>query len=192
LNFTVSAKIKELINVELPAVEVTGSSADFVFLLEDETYLHFEFQSASNKNDILRFAEYDIRLYKRDGRRVITVIIYTADVKQADDGINIGTLVYNPQRVMMYEYDGDKTLAELAAKIEAGQDITDVDMLNLVFLPLMRHSVERGELAAKSVQLAQRIPDPTKRNAVIAAAFAFGSKYLDDYGMKEIGGIEND
>jgi hypothetical protein len=50
----------------------------------------------------------------------------------------------------------------------------------------MKHTIDSGELAVKSVQLAQRIPDAAKRNACIAAAFAFGSKYLDDEGLSRI------
>jgi hypothetical protein len=183
-----SAKIKELINVELPAVEVAGSAADFVFLLEDDTYLHFEFVTQYNIKDFTRFAGYDIRLYERDGRRVMTVIIYTANVNDAADGINIGSLVYSPQRVMMKEYDGDVTYKELSAKIKAGQKLTDVDMLNLIFLPLMKHTINNGELAVKSVQLAQQITDATKRNACIAAAFAFGSKFLNDIDIENLKG----
>jgi hypothetical protein len=35
-------------------------------------------------------------------------------------------------------------------------------------------------LAVNSIKLAQAIPDTAKRNACIAAAFAFGSKYLKE------------
>jgi cyanate lyase len=181
-----SARIKELINVELPVVEITDNLMDFVFLLEDDTYLHIEFQTSYNERDLMRFAAYDIRLYERDGRPISTVIIYTANVPNAADSINIGSLVYSPQRIMMKEYDGDTVYRGLTAKIEAGQDITDTDMLNLIFLPLMMHTIDSGELAVKSVQLAQRIPDTTKRNACIAAAFAFGSKYLNVSKIKKL------
>ncbi len=167
-------------------MEVAGSAADFVFLLEDDTYLHFEFQSTYNKKDLIRFAGYDLRLYERDGRRVMTVIIYTANAGHVADGINIGSLVYSPQRVMMKEYDGDTIYRGLVDKIEAGQDIMNNDMLNLLFLPLMRNTIDSGELAVKSVQLAQQIPDTTKRNAIIAAAFALASKYLDENEMNKL------
>jgi len=43
----------------------------------------------------------------------------------------------------------------------------------------MRHTLSRKELAADSIRLAQAIPDTVKRNACIAAAFAFASRYLD-------------
>jgi hypothetical protein len=181
-----TAKIKELINVELPVVEVAGNLMDIVFLLEDDTYLHIEFQTSYNEKDLMRFAAYDIRLYERDGRTISTVIIYTANVPHAAGSINIGSLVYSPQRIMMKEYDGDVTYKELTAKIDAEQKITDNDMLNLLFLPLMKHTVDSGELAVKSIQLAQQIPDTAKRSACIAAAFAFASKYLDKNEMNQL------
>jgi hypothetical protein len=132
-----TAKIKELINVELPDISVSGSSLDNVFLLVDDSYLHYEFASKYIKDDLLRFAGYDVRLYERDGRIVNTVIIYTADVKEADTNLNIGSLSYNPQKVMMYDYDGDSIYKEINAKIKAGQELQDIDTLNLIFLPLM-------------------------------------------------------
>jgi hypothetical protein len=181
-----TAKIKELINVDLPDIKVSGSSSDNIFLLVDDSYLHYEFASQYNKSDLGRYAGYDLRLFERDGRVVNTVIIYTADVKEADTALNIGSLTYNPQKVMMYDYDGDGIYKELNAKIKAGQELTDVDMLNLIFLPLMRNTLPRDELAVNSIKLAQTIPDTTKRNACIAAAFAFAGKYLNDDGKNKL------
>lgn len=181
-----TAKIKELINVELPIVEVGGGAADFVFLLEDGTYLHFEFQTTYNENDMVRFASYDIRLYERDRCRIITVIIYAAGVKQAETELSIGSMLYRPEKIMMNEYDGDAIYSELSAKINSNAEITDMDMLNLIFLPLMSNIIPRDELVVQSVTLAQRIPDAAKRNACIAAAFAFANRYLDDNKIRKI------
>ena len=88
--------------------------------------------------------------------------------------------MYTPDVILMGEYDGNSIFADLEAKIKAGQELSDLDMLNLVLLPLMQHTIPRKELAAKSIELAQTIPDVTKRNACIAAAFAFASRYLEE------------
>ena len=175
-----SAKIVELINVELPVVKVTDSSMDFVFLLEDDTYLHLEFETGNKSNSWLRIASYDLRLYERDGRKVVTVIIYSADVKNVPASLNMGSLVYAPTVVMMADFDGNAIHAGLEAKLNAGQALTDIDMLNLVFLPLMRSTVPKKELAKKSIELAQTIPDNRKREACIASTIAFMEKYLDE------------
>ena len=175
------APIKELINPELPKLEVSGGAADVVFLLADDSYLHFAFETGHNSTGaMIKSAGYDLRLFERDGRLIRPVLIYTADVKTKPIGLNIGGLVYTPDVILMGEYDGNFIFAKLEAKIKEGQDLADIDMLNLVLLPLMRHTIPRKELAVKSIELAQTIPDITKRNACIAAAFAFASKYLEE------------
>ena len=55
-----------------------------------------------------------------------------------------------------------------------------------MILPLMRNTMPRRELTAKSIELAQTIPNTTKRNACIAAAFAFASRYLNDDESKNL------
>jgi len=182
-----TAPIKELINPELPTVEVSSGAADIVFLLEDDTYLHFAFETGHNSmGAMLKCAGYDLRLFERDKRLIHSVVIYTKDVKNKPTGFEIGSLVYNPGVILMNDYDGNAIYTALEVKIKAGQDLTDVDMLNLVLLPLMNHTIPRRELAANSIMLAQTIADPTKRNACIAAAFAFACKYLDETDINEL------
>ena len=166
--------------MELPVVEVSGSGGDDAFLLEDDSYLHYEFETGYHKESLIRYAGYDLRLFERDGRIVRTVVIYSSDVKEAPPPLCIGSLTYNPDVILMGDYDGREIYAQLDAKIKAGQELTDVDMLNLTFLPLMRHSIPRQELAANSIKLAQSIADTAKRNACIAAAYALASKYLNE------------
>ena len=181
-----AAKIKELINVELPVVEVAETSTDFIFLLEDDTYLHFEFQTGYKKEDLIRFAMYDLRLYERDKRKIQTVIIYSADVSRADDSLNIGSMVYYPESVMMNKYNGNKIYADLEVKLKAGQELTDIDTLNLIFLPLMQSDTPRKELTEKSIGMAQTIQDKNKRNTCIASVFACSYKYLSESDLKQI------
>ena len=181
-----TAKIKELINVELPVVEVTETSTDYVFLLEDDSYVHVEFQTAYSKEDLTRFAMYDLRLYERDKRQVQTVIIYSSEVKTAVGELKVGSLTYAPDVVLMYEYDGNAIYEGLERKLKCGQELTDADMLNLIFLPLMRNEIARRELAEKTFELAQTIGERSKREACIAAAFAFSLKYMSDEEINEV------
>jgi hypothetical protein len=178
-----------MINTELPVVEVADSSTDFIFLLEDDSLLHYEFQTSYSIDDLIRFSIYDWRLYRRDRRKVQTVIIYSSDVRTAAETVDIGSGVFTPMSVMLYDYDGNAIYSELEAKLKSGQGLTDVDMLNLMFLPLMRNNVPKKELAKKSVELAQTIPDRTKRDACIASAVAFMSKYLNDDEISNILGV---
>ena len=175
-----TGKVKELINPELPEIKVKGGGTDVVFLMEDESYLHIGFESGKDGDDIIRHLDYDVRLIQRDGRTVNTIIVYTADVKTAPEVIQSDTLEYKPHIILMHDYDGNDIFTKLEAKLKAGQELTDADILNLIFLPLMRHTIPRQELVEKSIALAKTISDVGKRNACTAAAFAFASKYLDE------------
>ena len=62
-------------------------------------------------------------------------------------------------------------------------------MLNLMFLPLMRNSVQKKEFAKKSIELAQTICDRNKRDACIASVVAFMSKYLNENEINDILGV---
>ena len=182
LNFfgITSVKVKELLNVEMPIVEAKQSSTDIIFLLEDGTLLHLEFQTTYTKNDLIRFAVYDWRLYERESKKVQTVIIYSSDVKKVDDSVDNGMMNYSPVKIMLCEYDGNAVYADLKSKLESGQELTDEDMLNLIFLPLMNNSVPKTELAKTSIELAQTIADKDKSIDCTAIAYAFALKYLGE------------
>jgi len=175
-----AAKIKDLINVEFQVVEVSESRADFVFLMDDNTYKHLEFQTSYNIKDLTRFSRYDSYLYDRDGRTVDTIIIYSSDVRKIDKSLNIGTLKYEPTNIMMYDFDGNAIYKDLEVKLNEKQELTDIDMLNLIFLPLMRNNIPKDELALKSIELAKTIEEQSKREACMVSTIAFTSKYLSE------------
>jgi hypothetical protein len=183
------AKIKQMINVELPVVEVAEESTDFIFSLEDNTYLHFEFQTGYKKADLLRFAMYDLRLHERYKRKIQTVIIYSSDVTKTPPNLNTGSLIFAPDIVLMGKYDGNAIYAKLEAKLKAKQDLTDADIINLIFLPLMQTDIPKAELAEKSIKLAKTIPNRKKREACAVSAFAFALEYLNDTEINRILGV---
>ena len=176
-----------MISPDLPSVVVEGGAADEVFLLADDTYLHLVFQTRHSAVEaMLKGASYDIRLYQRDKRKIRTVIIYTSEVKKAPPGLEIGTLVYNPDIVLMNDYDGNAAFARIETKVQAGMSLTDADMLDLVLLPLMRHTKPPLDLAMETIRLAQTLPESEKRDTCIAAAYAFAGKYLDEADMEKL------
>ena len=107
----------------MPIVQVREKSTDIVFLLEDGTLLHIEFQSTYSKNDIIRFAIYDILLYERHGRLIKTVIIYSSDVMGVSADLDTGSLIFNPQVVLFADYDGNVICKELETKLSAGDEV---------------------------------------------------------------------
>ena len=162
---------------------------DTLLLLEDDSYEHFEFQSSYSEDDLARFAMYDLQVYHRDKRKIQTIIIYSSDVRKIDNNLHIGSLVYTPINIMMYNYDGNAVYKTLETKLKSGNDITDNDMLNLIFLPLMKwekKGLSRVALTKQSIKMAQTIPDRRKRDICTAAAFMFSQKYLNETDLNQI------
>jgi len=181
-----TAKVKAFLNVELPEIKVKENRADFILLMDDDSCTHLEFQSKFRKKDLTRFARYDTFIYDRDGRKVTTIIIYSADVKKADTSLKIGSLTYEPINIMMINYDGNIIYKNLEAKLKSGRELTDNDILNLIFLPLMKTDMARAELAKKTIELANTITDEDKRKLCKASAMAFADAYLSKTEFKTI------
>ena len=65
-------KVKDVIQTNVPTIEVKDRGMDINFLLEDQTIAHIEFESdALTEKDLIRFAIYDLALYEQ--RRIKSV-----------------------------------------------------------------------------------------------------------------------
>jgi len=67
--------------------------------------------------------------------------------------------------------------------------LTDLDMLSLIFLPLMQwddKKMRRKDLALKTIEMAQKIPDVEKRKICLASAVGLARKYLDENELNEL------
>ena len=181
-----TSKIKDMLDAELPLLTVDIKVADFLFSMEDESLLHYEFQSTFQSEDLVRFSDYDALIYKKYKKKVQTVIIYSADVTKIDEILDMGSLVYTPMSIMLCKYDGNKIYEKLENKVRLGQELADRDMMDLLLLPLMKYNMPKKELALKSIELAKMIKDDVKRDTCITSSFAFSLKYFTKEEIKEI------
>ncbi|WP_231734872.1 hypothetical protein [Bacillus sp. FJAT-29937] len=164
---------------DLPAIKVNDRRMDFMFLLADDTYLHLEFQTTFKEADLDRFLQYDVSAYELFKKQIQTVVIYGADVEEALENKNYGSVKYDTQAVFMKDYDGDQIMQDLWSKVESGQELTEMDELNLIFSPLMNSSVSRSERAIETVELAKKIKDEEKQVRLMATIIAISDKFID-------------
>ncbi|WHE06073.1 hypothetical protein PGH24_07770 [Thermoanaerobacterium thermosaccharolyticum] len=110
-------KIVTVIPADLPVIEVKEDRLDFIFLLEDDSLLHMEFQTTNKKADIKRFLQYDARLYGKYERKIRTVVIYSGKIEEAISRLDVGSIIYKVDQVFLAKYDGDKIYKELNEKL---------------------------------------------------------------------------
>ncbi len=182
-----TARIKAVIPSELPVIEVSEEVMDFIFLLEDESLLHLEFQTTNKNENLTRFLLYDARLYKKDKKQINTAVIYSGDIEKAQNNINIGSINYQVSNVYMKAFDGDKIFSDLQEKVDLKVKLTERDRLNLIFLPLMKSSTDKNEMAINAVELASKVEveDDDEKMLYIGAIVGISDKFIDkEYVLK--------
>ena len=152
---------------------------DFVFLLEDDTYLHLEFQTEIRIADLDRFLEYDVALYKVKRKSIRTAIVYNQGGDEAVTQLDRGSVQYKAQAICMGRFDGERIYRELQRKVKWQERLDDLDQLNLIFLPLMRGNATPSERAIKAVELAKQVQDESQQTFLIGALIAISDKFIE-------------
>lgn len=82
--FGIDTKITGTADIEIKNVDIKTNYLDYLFNTSDGNYLHFEFQTTNKKDDLKRFLYYDSSLYYRDKKKIRTIVIYSADIYEAE------------------------------------------------------------------------------------------------------------
>jgi len=116
--------------------------------------------------------------------------MYSGKYESAESELDMGSNKYKVQQVFMTKYDGIKRYEEIKEKIEKEEEPTDKDLeensltanMELVFLPLMRNEKSEEEVTKDVFELAIKIPDEDKKEAVIGSLLGFSDNYvMDEY-----------
>ena len=128
---------------------------------------------------------YDARLYKKDMKHINTAVIYSGDIEKALDGIKIGSINYQVSNIYMKAFNGDEIFSNLNDKIQGKEKLTEIDKLNLIFLPLMKSNIDKNEMAINAVELASKIEDDKEKMLYIGAIVGISDKFIDkEYVLK--------
>lgn len=159
---------------------------DYTFLLDDGSFIHFEFQTTNNKQDLARFLAYDAVLHYKENRPVNTIVVYSSSIKNAKTSIDVGSIKYSVQAFYMDKINGDEQYEHLKNKIKQGEVLTRLDLLALVFLPIMHSEKDKNERIIESIKLAKEIKDKENQMNSLALLYAFAEKFIDDKNIERV------
>lgn len=174
-----TAKIVDIMPTVLPVVEAKEKRVDFVFLLEDDTLLHLEFQTTVPEDLLRRFAYYGARLVERHNMDVNTVVIYSGRIESAPELLEQGSLCYRVTNIFLKSMDGDAEYNKIKTLLEKGKDLEEVDLLKLILLPLMKSQQPVAEMTIKAAQLA-KLANSKLTDFVIGSIIAITDKFLPE------------
>lgn len=178
--FGVDKKIVSATRTELTQLHLQRNIDDWIFLADDDTFLHFEFQTTDKKEDLPRFMVSDAMLCYKEGKPVKTIVVYSSDIERTNTILNYGAIQYQIEAFYMVKIDGDKRYDELKRKVETRQELAKQDLMSIVFLPLMRNSVDKLTRLEQSIELSKELKEASEQLQIQAMLDMLAEKFIKD------------
>ena len=93
--FGIDTQIVASARNELTHMPIQRKTDDWLWEVEDGSYLHFEFQSDYDKQDLARFMLSDAMLHHKTGKPIRTIVVYSAGIKDTLTTLDAGAIQYH-------------------------------------------------------------------------------------------------
>jgi len=184
--FGIDKKVKDSSSTEIVVLEAKNLHMDYTFLMEDNTYIHIEFQSTDKgKDDLRRFRAYESLLSFQTKKDVVTYVVYSNGIQNAMDTLKTGINEYNTKVISMYDRDGDIIFDKVEEKLRDKEEITKQDLVALTFSPIMGGKLTKLDKILKSIRLVKKI-DNEYRYDMESMLYAFADKFLDGKDLEKV------
>ncbi|AFU11608.1 putative transposase YhgA family protein [Bacillus thuringiensis MC28] len=185
-------RIKELMPNEFSRIRADQRLSDTLFEMEDGSILMLEYESnARFLENHLKYMDYAnqimYRYYNKNKELpdIRIVVIYTSEVMNPIEEIDVCSIRLNSKAVLLSEYNGDAILQKVIRKMEEGKSLTDEEIMKLILVPLMHSREKRQILIEKTIEVAKCISDEQEQIQVIAGILVATDKFIDeDYAKK--------
>ena len=189
-------KIKEFLGTQFPYIIASEIRADNIFLLEDGSILVADYEADIKKGDYIKYLGYIYAILNHYFKseeivyNIIMAIIYTGDTKisekRVDKNLCFGNINIQLAHVPLAGFDTNELYNGLRQKIEAGEKLSDEDIMRFIILPITEsRKTERQNIIEKAIDLAKKIPDERQQMFVISGILVSTNNFIDkDYSNK--------
>jgi hypothetical protein len=190
--FGIHKKIIGAAATELTQVNLQKNTDDWIYETDEHNYEHFEFQTTYSTKDLYRFMVSDAMLTYKTGKNVHTTVVYSSEIENAVTSLDAGAIQYHTDAVYMIQKDGDSVYADIKRKVENSEALEKKDLMAIVFLPLMKNTVNRVTRIEQSIELSKVIPDDGEQLQIQAMLHLLAEKFArDEEQQKRIGRMIN-
>ena len=184
--FGINQKVKDSSSTEIVVLEALNLHMDYTFLMEDETYIHFEFQTTNKgKKDLRRFRAYEALLSLQKEKDVTTYVVYSNNIKKAMSSLETGISKFNVKSIFMSEKNGDLIFEELEKKINNKEKLTKQELVSLAFTPIMGGKLTKAEKIIKSIRIVKS-SDSEYKYDIESMLYAFADKFLKGKDLQRV------
>ncbi|MCI9634438.1 MAG: hypothetical protein HFH18_14685 [Ruminococcus sp.] len=131
----------------------------------------------------MKYLNYIVRIleqYKQEAKHIRMIVIYTADIEQAEDEFHAGCLTLRLEQAYLRKVDSKSIRDVLEEKLEDGVPLSDDELMQFIILPLTYKGKEAKREAVKDiVDLAKKITDKKNQMFVLSGILVFADKIID-------------
>lgn len=184
--------IKALLPTNLPKISADERSIDNLFLLEDGTYVIVDYEAVYRGRNKIKYLNYIARVmerYYKEGEpfRLRLIVIYTGDVASAGKVLETDCFSIREEQAFLTELDGDTVLDSVTAKVEAGEALSDDDLMHLMILPLAMKGIRRKQqMLEEVVALTERMKNESQALFVVSGVLVASDKFVEKEFLKGI------
>ena len=184
--FGIEKKVKEVGPTELVVLETKNLHMDYTFLMEDDSYIHFEFQTTDKGSlDLRRFRAYEALLSHQTNKDVETYVIYSNGITAPMSSFETGINTYKVNVITIIDKDIDEIFDAITDKLNRGIEPTKHDIISLAFAPIMGGMLSKQEKILKAIKMTMYI-DEEYRYDVQSILYAFANKFLHGKELEDV------
>lgn len=187
--FHIEGEIDHIGPSETVHLELKKFYEDFNFVMKDESWIHFEFQSSNNNalENLKRFRCYESLTNYQHNVDVYTYVLFSGAIEEPLAEFTSGFNTYRIQPIIMKGHRAEEVFDNIAYKLKHFIPLSKEDIIPLTLCPLMGGNIPQKERIIKSFQIIHEhetiISNANKLEAVI---YAMASKFLDNTEFNEI------
>lgn len=188
-------RVKQVLPTNLPSIQANELRLDNLFLLEDNTFLIIDYESAYRKKNKIKYLKYTVRVLEQYcdeygiDMQISVVILYTADVLEyhTKDRLDVGCLQLTIKEAFLAQMDSEKIMKDLTEKVKQGGKLSEEELMEYIILPLTYRGMdEKKETIKELFQLAKEIKEEEIQLFLLSGILVFTDKVIDDETAKRI------
>ena len=190
-------KVVGLLPANLPAVESNELRLDNLFEMEDGAVAILDYESEFSRENFVKYLNYVARIMRRYAnqksldqlKKLKILVIYTADVSQAQEVYDLGGVVIQVEASYLIHQNTKEIYGRLKEKVSGGEELNVTERMELMILPpTIKGKKEKQEYIQKAIELAKKMEDRRQGAQVIAGILTFTDKVLDPAYAKQVKG----
>ncbi len=186
--FGIPKKAVELTSTELVYLDVKKFYEDFNLVMEDGSWVHFEFQSKNEgREGLKRFRVYEALASYQHKVSVTTYVLFSGKIKNPMTRFTEGVNTFQIVPVIMQRYNADHLIAELKRKQECKERLTKEDLALLTLCLLMDGKTPLKERVKAAYQITKKVvPGQEELDKVETVLYVMADKFLESAEMDEL------